>query len=104
MADNNAVLYLTHTNREWKIIDTRIKELGSKDFNRYLNSKISSLMNDYNNCTECVCDALVPNKKTRKKRISPALYEKLKEISEQANLPISTIIDKLIVTPLLIEK
>lgn len=104
MSGKKDKIRITYSNREWKIIDKRIRELGSKDYNRYLSKKISALLNDYNNCPDCIIEALAPNKKRRDNLIPSDLYNTLRIVSQKTDIPVSTIVDKLIILPLLIEK
>jgi len=103
MAKNHRVC-ISKTKREWKVIDKRINELGTKSFNRYLNKKISSLIEDYNKCPEAIHDFLIGEKPVRQKSITPEVNKVLLKISVDTKLPVSTIVDRIIITPLLIEK
>lgn len=104
MPKKNERVTIVKTNREWKIIEKRISELGSKDYNRYLHKKIASLIEDYKKCPECINNFLLGKKSIRQKTLSFDFYKILSEISENTGVPISTIVDKVIITPLLIEK
>jgi hypothetical protein len=95
---------ISKTEREWKIIDRRIRELGSNSYNSYLNKRISSLCNDFIESPQSVCDALKSETSIRQKRIPEMYHDALYNISVMSGVPISTIIDRIIVQPLLIEK
>ncbi len=102
---------ITKTNKEWESIDRHIRELYPESklsdierYNRYLNNKISMLINDYENCPDCVKKVSPSKSKERQKVISPVWYERLLKISEETNISISALVDTVIVTPLLIEK
>jgi hemerythrin len=109
---------LRHYKKEWRIINKRIVELRklttqikpprlkqNEVIHRYINSKIESLLTDYKECPECVLESLSDKgKEIIRHHIQPASYKILKQISKKSKAPITTIIDRLIITPLLIEK
>lgn len=115
---------ITKTKKEWKAIDRRLKELSprfdfEKDlelkpeerrrknterFSKHLNNNISHLIQDYKNCPECIKQLFPQRNFERQKGISPIWYEELCKISLDVGVSISTLIDRCIITPLLIEK
>lgn len=102
---NTRPIDLRRNTREWKVFNKRIKELNSQnDFSRYLNNKTMSLIKDYNSCPECILKSLEIYTKKKRHHIPNELYDVLIEISEKSTVPIATIINLLIVQPLLIEK
>ncbi len=97
-------VYITKSFREWQVIEKRISELGSKDFPTYLSKKISSLCDDFTSDPQAVCDALFGEKIQRQQRVSSNYAETMENIALMTGIPMSTIVDRLIITPLLIEK
>ncbi len=105
-AKNTKPVDLRHYKREWKVFDKRIKELGTRNtFHTYLHNKMQSLSKDYKQCPDCILESL-SDKGTEKKRhhVPLDIYEVFDEISKKSKIPITTIIDRLIIAPLLIEK
>lgn len=103
---NTKPIDLRHYKKEWKIIDKRIKELGARNtIHNYLHNKMQSLAKDYNYCPDCILESL-SDKYTEKKRhhVPLDIYNVFKEISDKSKVPLTTIIDRLIIAPLLIEK
>ena len=102
---------ITKTKKEWKTIDKQIKLLSTnpslndiEKYNSYLNSKISALLNDYEKSPELV-KALFPKRNPeRKNTISPVWHDRLIKMSKELDVSIPTIIDRIILLPLLIEK
>lgn len=97
---------ISRQKKEWKVFDKRIKEFGPRNtFSKYLRKKTESLANDYKENPDYVLASLIDNKtKRRMYALSPEVYKVYKEISKKSLVPITTIIDRLIVSPLLIEK
>lgn len=93
-------------NKEWVVFDKRVKELSKKDtYSKYLTKRIQSLIEDYNNCSDCILETLSDKKSIRRfYKVPKHLHNDLKEISKKSKIPMTTIIDRLIITPLLIEK
>ena len=106
---------LRHYSKEWIIIGKRIVELrtskpkNKKEWNRFLHahirSKMRMLANDYNEAPEYVLESLSDkNKISIRHHVSPELHKTFKEISKKSRVPITSIIERLIITPLLIDK
>lgn len=122
MSKKSERVSIRKTSREWTLIDKRIRDLSlpkvikndetasekrkreRDQFNRYLNKKILSLIEDYKRCPECVIDFLSSEKKQRQKFINTSNLDILREISNKSEVPISTILDRIIINPLLIER
>lgn len=110
----NNRINLSRHNKEWKIVLKRIEELKAvqskmsyKDkvayFHNYVNKKMYSLSNDYKECPDCILESL-DRKVKMQHYVNKDLYAVFKEISEKSDLPIATIVDRLIIAPLLIDK
>jgi hypothetical protein len=100
------VIGVRRYSKEWKVFDKRIKELmDTNTFSKYLNKKVQMLVEDYIDCPNCVLESIF-DKKTERRfyKVPERLSDFLKEISKKSNVPITTIIDRLIITPMLIEK
>lgn len=103
---NTKPIDLRHYKKEWKIVDKRIKELGARNtIHNYLHNKMQSLAKDYNTCPDCILESL-SDKGTEKKRhhVPMDIYNVFKDISQKSKVPITTIVDRLIIAPLLIDK
>jgi hypothetical protein len=103
---NTTPINLRNYKKEWKIFDKRIKELSERNsFHNYVNNRMLSLVKDYNNCPECILESLSENIVNKKRHYVPnEVYKIFKEISDKSNMPITVIIDRLIIVPLLLEK
>lgn len=101
---------ITKTRKEWKVIDKKIRQLSTNKklndterYARYINKKISCLIEDYEKCPDCV-QHLFPKRNTeRKTTISPVWHEKLISIAKQLDVSVPTLLDRVILMPLLIE-
>lgn len=109
----NRRINLSRYKREWKIIFEKIDELRASNqklskkemksyFHNYVNKKMHSLYKDYTDCPDCVLGSLEKRIKMQH-YVNNNLYKMFDEISKKSNLPIATIVDKLIINPLLIE-
>lgn len=104
--EKRTVIGLRHHSKEWKVFEKRIKELNKGNtFSKYLNKKIHLLAEDYLECPDCILETLV-NRETERKyyKIPKEVNKIFKEISKKSKVPLTAIIDRLIITPLLIEK
>lgn len=107
---------LRHYQTEWDIIHKRISELNIRKsktnkakvqlFHNHLRNKIKLLGNDYKECPECILESLKDKNKKIVIRhlIDLSVYKPFKEISKKSKVPVTTIIERLIIAPLLIEK
>lgn len=94
---------IVKTEGEWTVILGKIAELGKKDFSVFIRSEVRKLGSAYTKCPKCVSRAS-GEKKTKRPYIPNELHKKLKEISRQMKIPISSVVDNLIILPLLQEK
>lgn len=106
LLEKKLIIGIRRHGKEWKVFDKRAKELmQSNTFSKYLTKKIQLLVEDYNDCPNCILETLLDKKTERRFYKLPArLNAPLKEMSKKSKVPITTIIDRLIITPLLIEK
>lgn len=94
-------LKLSRTSAEWAIIERKIKESKKKDLNTFLCAEISKLIKNGNKLLE------IPEVEEDEKKIckvhylSDHSYEVLKRISVKMKRPVSSIVDQLIINPLL---
>lgn len=98
---------LRHTKREWYLFNKRIAEINKRNkFNNYIANKITSLVRDYKTTPECVLEFLSKAnlKKVNRHHIPLENYNVLKEMSKKSDVPIATIVDLIIITPILTEK
>lgn len=73
-------------------------------FHNYVNKKMYSLATDYKDCPECILDSLIDRKVPMQHYVNKDLYKVFNEISKKSKLPVATIVDRLIIAPLLLEK
>jgi len=104
--NKKVVIGIRRYNKEWIVFDKRIKEfMQTNTYSKYLNKKIQLLVEDYNECPDCVLESLTDiNTKRRFYKVPAHINKALMEISKKSNVPLTTLIDRLIITPLLIEK
>jgi hypothetical protein len=98
MKEKRVVLF--RTAGEWDLIEKKIRKMGKSDIHIYLNTNISRLKMGYNECRECVSSA--QGELIRKSHIIPDhLYPYLQDMARLMQKPISTIVDDLLIAPLL---
>lgn len=95
-------LSITKTTGEWETIQNKIELDGKRDLNGFLRSKVKKLIDDFKKCPHCITSA--KGKRIEKRpHITIDQYQDLKPIARKMKLPVSKIIDKLIISPLLYE-
>lgn len=96
-------VYISRTNREWQVIDKRMEEINRKNLSAYVMGRISLIERQYADNKNSVITAI-------EYRIQKPLF--LKEsslkiigvLSLKTGIPVATIIDRLIIEPLLLSK
>ena len=96
-------IFISITQEEWEIVYQKIKDEGKKDLSVFIKAEIRNL--NYEN-ERPVNKLITRNKKKICKRpyIPLSLYEKLKTISDKMNIPVSAVVKRLIIQPLLTPK
>lgn len=89
---------IVRTEGEWKAIEQRINK---SDLNSYLRCELSKLNTKYKECPGCVTHA-DGELKRKEYLIAADVYQTLELLSIQMKRPISTIIDNLLINPLLL--
>lgn len=94
-------IYISRTNREWKAIEKRMAEIGRKDLASYIVGRISLLEKQYADDKNGVISSI-------EKRIQKPIFIKenylkiLGVISLKTGTPVATLIDRLILDPLML--
>lgn len=104
--EKKLIIGIRRHGKEWKVFDKRVKELMQQNtYSKYLTKKIQMLVEDYNDCPNCILETLSDKDCERRfYKLPSRLNAPLEEMSKKSKVPITTIIDRLIITPLLIEK
>lgn len=94
---------ISKTEGEWIVIEKRIKESGKANLNIFLRGEICKLKMRHDECPNCVTPA---DGKMIEKRpfISVKCYEDMKLIALRMRMPVASVIDELILNPLLKER
>lgn len=94
---NDTRIRIQRTEGEWKEI---ISVIGSPDLNRFLQKEIEKLRKKFNECKECVTCA--GGEKIEKCHYTKdESYEFLNEVAKIMKKPVSTVVDELIINPIL---
>lgn len=97
---NNKPICIVKTEGEWKEIEKTINDMGRKNLNSFIRVEVNKLGNAYAECPNCVSKA--SGKRTYKRpKISIESHKKIERLAKQMKLPVSTVIDILIILPLL---
>lgn len=94
-------LYISKTQQEWDIITKKIYELGKKDLSVFIRSEVRKLKDQYQS-NEKNHQRSTGTKIEKRPYIPEDSYEKLKVLSDQMQIPVSSVVDRLIIQPLLI--
>jgi len=103
MGKTTSRIFISKTEKEWVKIDARLAEMNRPDFNKYVRGQISLLVSKINDCPDCVCENIngIGDKKIRQHILSPYSIESLKLIELKTGLKPSTVVNELIIEPLL---
>jgi hypothetical protein len=93
-------IYILRTEGEWELAEKHVIEHHYGDLHSYLRREISRLKNKYQECDVCVSAAMGSVKRLRH-NIPIEIYDALQPLAERMHKPISTIIDHMLITPLL---
>jgi hypothetical protein len=88
---------------EWEIINSRIKEIGKKTIQGYMTSKVHEVTTGFIKNPKNVTSAN-GKKKAKQFPVEYSTYLILKELSEIMQRPVDSIIDDLVIVPLLSPK
>lgn len=92
-------LYISRTKKEWETIEQKLSQIGKSDLASFINRKVYQLEKEYKKCPQCVCEIVEDRKQ---KKISVSYPKVLQKISVKTGKPISTVLDRLIIEPLLL--
>lgn len=88
------------TEGEWEIINQKIKSSGKRDFNTFMQSRLSEIATRFNNSPESITNA-AGRRIEKCHYVNPDIYKTLKLISFKMQISESTVVDKLIINPIL---
>lgn len=94
---NDTRIRIQRTEGEWEEI---ISLIGSPDLNRYLQKEIEKLRKKFTECRECVTCA-AGDKIEKCHYTKDESYDFLNEVARIMKKPVSTVVDELIINPLL---
>lgn len=99
----NKPIFLIKTEGEWDAIEVSIKKMGRKNFNKFIRTEVNKLAKAYSECPDCITKAS-GEQKIKRPKIPMESYVKIEMIAKKMNVAVSTVIDILIIHPLLQEK
>ena len=96
-------LSVSKTAGEWSLIDKKVKESGKSDLNTYIRCEAIKLKNAFTKSPSCITNA--EGERIEKRPYLPVtIYEELNVIAVRMRVPVSTVIDRLIIEPMLLPK
>lgn len=93
-------LSIRKTKGEWDIIGRVVSEKNKKDLGCFLRSEIIRLVKEFEECPDCITIAK-GNPKTKRPYIFIHQLKELEPIAKKMKVDVSTVIDRLIIAPLL---
>lgn len=93
-------IFISKTQWEWDIISQKIADLGKKNLITFIRHEVRKLGNNYKN-DSCPIKEDFGKKICKRPSISTSSYEKLHDISTKMKIPVSSVVDRLIIQPLL---
>lgn len=99
-----ARIFITKTKGEWQAIVIILSELRKKaGLPSYVRNESSRLIRDFKDCPDCITPA-EGEKVQREFCIPDDEYEELLKIAEKMKITVSSVIDDLVISPLLLPK
>ncbi len=99
MADNPR-LHFQYTQKEWAIIEKKIKKAGKTNLNSFLRGNVHKIDGIYESCSDCVKEAIGPTvKKTA--AIPAELHKTICQLAYKLDVPPSVLVARVILDPLL---
>lgn len=97
----NPRIFISRTENEWTAIEKRLEEMNLSNFNSYLNSRISLLQKKYKESPSDLCTS-IGKRVQREYSVNEKYFKILNIISVKTSIPVSTIVDRTIIEPLII--
>lgn len=91
---------LVRTQGEWDSIDKLLSDAGDNGWCEFLKKNISLLRDQYRKCPTCITPAN-GDKKKRCIDLNEGQYKLLEAIAFQMKKPVASVIDELIISPIL---
>ncbi len=91
---------ISKTEAEWIAIDKKLNSMGRKDLQAYIRGRILLLHRQYEDSPKSMCME-VERRRQKKFTIDKKYLRLLEQVNLRTGVPIGTIIDRLIVQPLL---
>lgn len=96
-------IYITRTQGEWKAMETILAELQRKAIPSYVRNECHKIVKEYKGCEDCVTPAEGEPIKWQF-CIPDDDYIELKKIAEKMKKTVSSMIDEMVISPLLLPK
>ena len=93
-------IFISRTPGEWKIIEERLKQLSRSKLGSFINTRLSLIMDEYNDAPWVICDK-VQKRVERTFYIQDKYYKIVNGIAIISEVPNSTVVDRLIIEPLI---
>jgi hypothetical protein len=102
MRPNSSVksVVIKKTEGEWEVIEKKIECLGRKNLSNFLRCEIIKLNRRFTECPNCVSPSS-GEKVTKRPYIPITVYKDLEKIAIKMQVPVTVVIDRLIITPIL---
>jgi hypothetical protein len=92
---------ISKTAGEWEIINQKISESGKENLSEYIRGEVRKLQIKFRECPECITPATGGTAITKRPYIPIYYYAEIKLIALRMSIPVSSVIDELIISPLL---
>lgn len=93
-------VYLSRTLREWKTLEKRMKDIGKKNLSAYVMGRIRILEKQYKDNPSGMVTS-IPTRIQRPLLLPESYLDVIGVMSLKTNIPVSTLIDRLIIDPFL---
>lgn len=103
MQKSTKLLSVSKTPGEWALIKKRVTESGKKDLNHYIHTEAIKIKLAFRNNPSSITSAY-GERIEKRPSLRTTIYEELEIIARIMQVPVSTLIDRFIIDPILTPK
>jgi len=104
MIKSTKQLSISKTAGEWELIERKIAESGRKDLNHYIRCESIKIKNAFRNNPTSITNARGGDKIEKRPSLSTTTYNDIEKIAILMKIPVSVLIDRFIINPILTPK
>lgn len=103
MPKSTKMLSVSKTPGEWSLIEKKVAESGKKNLSCYIRGEAIKIKNAFKNDPSSITTAFGERIEKRPSLHTP-IYEEMNAIAKIMKVPVSTLVDRFIIDPILVPK